>query len=79
MPAATPRLLLILSLKVSYNRPSPKYWRLKDSEGGLPGLVGWWPTQAVTFIENHDTESGQWAFPEDKIMQGYVYSVSTIK
>lgn len=32
-----------------------EYWRLRDQEGKNPGLVGWWPSRAVTFIDNHDT------------------------
>lgn len=31
------------------------YWRLKDAAGKLPGVVGWWPSRAVTFLDNHDT------------------------
>ena len=34
-------------------------WRLRDSQGKPPGLMGWWPSRAVTFIENHDTGSTQ--------------------
>lgn len=38
-------------------------------------MLGYWPTKAVTFIDNHDTGSsqGHWPFPEDKVMQGYAY------
>lgn len=52
-----------------------EYWRLKDSEGKASGLIGWWPTRAVTFIDNHDTGSQQshWPFPHEKVMQGYAY------
>ncbi|KAL8137896.1 hypothetical protein V2J09_003897 [Rumex salicifolius] len=52
-----------------------QYWRLTDSKGKPPGVVGWWPSRAVTFIENHDTGStqGHWRFPEGKEMQGYAY------
>ena len=32
-----------------------EYWRLVDSQGRPPGLLGMWPSRAVTFIENHDT------------------------
>lgn len=32
-----------------------QYWRLKDTEYRPPGLVGFWPSRAVTFIDNHDT------------------------
>ncbi|KAK8604393.1 hypothetical protein V6N13_099337 [Hibiscus sabdariffa] len=34
-----------------------EYWRLSDQKGKPPGVVGWWPSRAVTFIENHDTGS----------------------
>ncbi|KAG7586467.1 Glycosyl hydrolase family 13 catalytic domain [Arabidopsis thaliana x Arabidopsis arenosa] len=52
-----------------------EYWRLSDPKGKPPGVVGWWPSRAVTFIENHDTGStqGHWRFPEGKEMQGYAY------
>ena len=32
-----------------------EYWRLRDQEGKNPGLMGWWPSRTVTFIDNHDT------------------------
>ncbi|KAG6537570.1 hypothetical protein ZIOFF_002664 [Zingiber officinale] len=50
-------------------------WRMKDQQGKAPGMMGWWPEKAVTFIDNHDTGSTQklWPFPSDKIMQGYAY------
>ncbi|KAG8654056.1 alpha-amylase 3, chloroplastic isoform X2 [Manihot esculenta] len=52
-----------------------EYWRLSDQKGKPPGVVGWWPSRAVTFIENHDTGStqGHWRFPYGKEMQGYAY------
>lgn len=52
-----------------------EYWRLSDKKGKPPGVVGWWPSRAVTFIENHDTGStqGHWRFPGGKEMQGYAY------
>ncbi|KAF9625496.1 hypothetical protein IFM89_023432 [Coptis chinensis] len=52
-----------------------EYWRLSDEKGRPPGVVGWWPSRAVTFIENHDTGStqGHWRFPGGKEMQGYAY------
>ncbi|KAL0913305.1 hypothetical protein M5K25_016756 [Dendrobium thyrsiflorum] len=34
-------------------------WRLRDPQGKPPGVVGWWPSRAVTFIENHDSGSTQ--------------------
>uniref|UniRef100_A0A0D9W2F2 Alpha-amylase n=1 Tax=Leersia perrieri TaxID=77586 RepID=A0A0D9W2F2_9ORYZ len=41
-------------------------WRLCDSSGKPPGVMGWWPSRSVTFIENHDTGS----------TQGYAYILS---
>ncbi len=53
------------------------YSRLKTLAGKPPGLIGLWPEMSVTFIENHDTEpvrdEGSKRFPDNKIMQGYVY------
>ncbi|WOL20217.1 alpha-amylase isozyme 3C-like [Canna indica] len=50
-------------------------WRMRDTQGKAPGMVGWWPEKAVTFVDNHDTGSTQnaWPFPSDKVMQGYAY------
>jgi len=52
-----------------------EYWRLSDEDGQPPGVLGRWPSRAVTFIENHDTGStqGHWRFPEGAEAQGYVY------
>eukprot|EP01025_Chloroclados_australasicus_P001152 TRINITY_DN1033_c0_g1_i1.p1 TRINITY_DN1033_c0_g1~~TRINITY_DN1033_c0_g1_i1.p1 ORF type:complete len:441 (-),score=30.82 TRINITY_DN1033_c0_g1_i1:490-1812(-) len=52
-----------------------EYWRLVDKEGKPAGLVGWWPSRSVLFLENHDTGSTQahWPFPEYALEQGYVY------
>ncbi|KAJ4806928.1 Alpha-amylase [Rhynchospora pubera] len=52
-----------------------EYWRLSDEKAKPPGVLGWWPSRAVTFIENHDTGStqGHWRFPAGKEMQGYAY------
>lgn len=54
-----------------------RYGRLKTVAGKPAGLIGLWPEMSVTFIENHDTEpvrdGGARRFPDDKIMQGYVY------
>ncbi len=51
-----------------------EYWRLSIN-GGAPGVIGWWPSRSVTFIDNHDTGSTQnyWPFPGNKVMQGYAY------
>ncbi|OAY35795.1 alpha-amylase [Manihot esculenta] len=50
-------------------------WRLKDSNGKPSGLIGLFPQNAVTFIDNHDTGSTQnlWPFPSDKVILGYAY------
>ena len=50
-------------------------WRLVDREGRPPGVMGVWPSHAVTFLDNHDTGSTQahWPFPSDKILWGYAY------
>lgn len=52
-----------------------QYWRLIDPQGKPTGVMGWWPSRAVTFLENHDTGStqGHWPFPRDKLIQGYAY------
>ena len=36
-----------------------QYWRLIDPQGKPTGVMGWWPSRAVTFLENHDTGSTQ--------------------
>lgn len=52
-----------------------EYWRLKDDKGKPPGVLGWWPSRTVTFLENHDTGStqGHWRFPHHGLAQGYCY------
>eukprot|EP00898_Chlorokybus_atmophyticus_P003727 jgi/Chlat1/4355/Chrsp29S04511 len=52
-----------------------EYWRLVDGQGKPPGVLGWWPSHAVTFLENHDTGSTQnhWRFPDKKLDEGYTY------
>ncbi|KAL3157728.1 alpha-amylase [Trebouxia sp. C0010 RCD-2024] len=49
--------------------------RLRDEEGRPPGVMGWWPSRATTFLENHDTGStqGHWRFPKEGHEQGLVY------
>lgn len=51
------------------------YARLGDHEGKPSGFMGFWPSRAVTFLENHDTGSsqGHWRFPHDALEQGYAY------
>ncbi|XP_047312838.1 uncharacterized protein LOC124916150 [Impatiens glandulifera] len=52
-----------------------EFWRLIDPQGKPTGVMGWWPSRAVTFLENHDTGStqGHWPFPREKLPQGYAY------
>lgn len=52
-----------------------EYRRLVDQQGRAPGVNGWWPARAVTFLDNHDTGSSQrhWPFPEHAVEQGYAY------
>ncbi|KAJ7545512.1 hypothetical protein O6H91_09G123200 [Diphasiastrum complanatum] len=55
-----------------------EWWRLRDAQGKPPGVIGYWPSRAVTFIDNHDTGSTQahWPFPGEHIMQGYAYIIT---
>lgn len=32
-------------------------WRLVDAQGRPPGVLGMWPSRAITFLDNHDTVS----------------------
>jgi alpha-amylase len=52
-----------------------EYWRLVDSQGRPPGVLGLWPSRAVTFLENHDTGSTlqHWPFPWKNVPEGYAY------
>ncbi len=52
-----------------------EYWRLVDSQGKPPGVLGLWPSRAVTFLENHDTGSTlqHWPFPWANVGEGYAY------
>ncbi|XLR30991.1 hypothetical protein S83_058891, partial [Arachis hypogaea] len=36
-----------------------EFWRLRDGQGKPPGVMGWWPSRSVTFVDNHDTGSTQ--------------------
>mmetsp|Transcript_21286 Transcript_21286/g.67360 ORF Transcript_21286/g.67360 Transcript_21286/m.67360 type:complete len:572 (-) Transcript_21286:277-1992(-) len=57
-----------------------EYWRLRDSNGKPPGLLGWWPSRAVTYIDCHNSgaERGQahWMFPQGKELVGYAYTLT---
>lgn len=44
-----------------------EYWRLIDPQGKPPGVMGWWPSRAVTFLENHDTGSTQVRYLPDEL------------
>lgn len=51
---------------------------LKDGSGKAAGLIGVWPSNAVTMLDNHDTGPkpyGQdlWIFPGDQVLKGYAY------
>ncbi|KAK9804416.1 hypothetical protein WJX72_011679 [[Myrmecia] bisecta] len=52
-----------------------EYWRLRDRDGKPPGLIGWWPSRSVTFLDNHDTGSTQnhWPFPQHGLHEGHAY------
>jgi len=60
---------------------SGEYWRLAGADGRPSGVLGWWPANAVTFIDNHDTgpspsgsvQGRSWPFPSDKVAAGYAY------
>lgn len=66
-------LLIIFSIFVSYDHHMlqgilhsalhNQYWRLIDPQGKPTGVMGWWPSRAVTFLENHDTGSTQVSHP----------------
>jgi alpha-amylase len=57
-----------------------QWWRLRDAAGRPPGVMGLWPSRAVTFLDNHDTGShpnqGHWPFPSNRVAQGYAYILS---
>ena len=52
-----------------------EFYRLRDPASRPPGLSGWIPSRAVTFVDNHDTGAPQnhWPFPPDRIALGYAY------
>ncbi len=42
----------------------------------LPGLMGRWPENAVTFLDNHDTHAPHadpYPFPDNRLLEGYAY------
>ncbi len=60
---------------------SGEFWRLRGRDGRPAGLLGWWPRNAVTFLDNHDTgpspggklQAKSWPFPSERVMAGYAY------
>ncbi|EFN58641.1 hypothetical protein CHLNCDRAFT_29945 [Chlorella variabilis] len=64
-------------LQASPAGPLARWPRLlrADGRGKAPGLLGWWPEMACTFVDNHDTGSSQqhWPFPKLHVMLGYAY------
>ena len=65
LPLPSPPLLLLTLPPLPLPPPTPpvfercEYWRLKDGAGKPAGLLGWWPSRSVTFLENHDTVGGR--------------------
>lgn len=53
-----------------------EFWRLCDYANNPPGVNGWYSSNTITFIDNHDT-LGQhlWSFSQDKdvVIAGYAY------
>lgn len=53
-----------------------EFWRLRDYANNPPGVNGWYSTNTITFIDNHDT-LGQnlWSFSQDRdvVLAGYAY------
>ena len=58
----TPLYFSIFSQGILHSALHNQYWRLIDPSGKPPGVMGWWPSRAVTFLENHDTGSTQVGF-----------------
>ncbi|MFA6433417.1 MAG: alpha-amylase C-terminal beta-sheet domain-containing protein [Elusimicrobiales bacterium] len=55
-------------------------YELLNDNGRPSGLIGWWPSKAVTFVENHDTSPRDPAFINnapaqyrDQRLMGYAY------
>jgi hypothetical protein len=64
------------ALQNAFNDNNLSY--LKDGSGKASGLIGVWPSNAVTMLDNHDTGPspyGQdlWVFPGGKVLNGYAY------
>jgi hypothetical protein len=41
----------------------------------MTGVIGLWPSRAVTFLDNHDTGStlNHWPYPWKNLPEGYAY------
>ncbi|WVY88988.1 hypothetical protein V8G54_037882 (chloroplast) [Vigna mungo] len=39
-----------------------EFWRLRDAKGKALGVMGWWASRSITFLDNHDTGSSQLQF-----------------
>lgn len=52
-----------------------EYWRLIDPQGKPTGVMGWWPSRAVTFLENHDTGSTQVFVPSLSLSPVYSFMI----
>ncbi|KAF3457429.1 hypothetical protein FNV43_RR02087 [Rhamnella rubrinervis] len=48
---------LDLLIGIPHSTLHMEYWRLIDPQGKPTGVMGWWPSRAVAFLENHDTGS----------------------
>jgi hypothetical protein len=64
------------TLQNAFNDNNLSY--LKDGNGKASGLIGVWPSNAVTMLDNHDTGPapyGQdlWVFPGGQVLKGYAY------
>lgn len=44
----------------------------------LAGVIGLWPSRAVTFLDNHDTGStlNHWPYPWKNLPEGYAYLIT---
>jgi alpha-amylase len=52
-----------------------QYQLLRTDQGKPNGVLGAWPSHAVTFVDNHDTGSTQqaWPHPRELVPQAYAY------
>jgi hypothetical protein len=64
------------SLQDAFNQNNLSF--LNDGTGKASGLIGVWASNAVTFLDNHDTGpapygQNHWIFPGDQVLKGYAY------